>query len=144
MLKPGESIRLRELPLERRKFATELRMTPAFLNAKLTRDEDAVSFLADEMYFRLEASLMCREWRRDDVALVPASWFDHLKQTLIRRFPRLFHRLRVRMEQIPVVWKAYNLCPHMDDPERTRHYEFLMSEAFRDVVRGRGEEAGDE
>lgn len=43
---------------------------------------------------------------------VPATWWDHLLDTLSTRFPALKARLRIRYRSIVTTSQAIHLCPH--------------------------------
>ena len=141
-LSAEETIEFERVVLQRLEFVCRGEIAPKVFTQSVLSLKQLAEFVADKLVYELRLKLYSRpEWKdestyteHEEKVFVPLTWWDHLKDTLKRRYPKRLARLQVNVRMIKaevVVRKTETInriCPHVyyEAPRDAIHLEWLM------------------
>lgn len=119
-----EAVSVDRIDLEKIRYALQMEQDPIMLQ------ELSAEHYRDMMTGRIVAQIRGYFYGRqvretvEESEYVPLTWWDHVKQALNKRFPRLNLHVVTRLIEKRV--KVVHVCPHLNLASNGRHLTFLQ------------------
>lgn len=124
LLEPGTVSTIKTYMLERVRRSRVSRLCSESMLRRLN-DKVVMDFLGDQV-IQLFLEVLGSKREQESVA-VPATWWDHLKQSLKHKWPRPCAKFRINVRHIATSTEI-RVCPHLETTSQGYHVTFAVFE----------------